>query len=369
MKIFIGKKYSCELNYQHDYILKSLYAKYEITEKVSEADIIIFASSCSFTERVILEEIAYFSDCISKKKKGAQVYLTGCLTREFKNPSLSQNIQDWLKNNIDYLIPQNTPNLLLQKIDSSFNNLKTDDFGYVTGSNISDLAVIYIGNGCRCNCAFCKVSYQYYPLKSVKIEEIKDAIDEVNEYNYSYLSVRATNLSQCGLDLYEKPILPEIIDYIESKDKILQYELIGFSYRDAIKYHFEDCLSKSRKLDYISGSLESGSPRLLEMIRKGFTPEEIINFIKKINRYRHINLDLNIIAGLPTETLEDIKETLEVLKQINPYCVSISDYISSKYLTYLNSFPQLTDREIANHRNIYNEILTRRKVRTRIFYK
>lgn len=367
MKIFIAEKYSCELNYQHNLIYEELKEKFEITSRVEEADIIVFASSCACTEDTIIREINYFYNCIQKKKPEAKVYLTGCLTREFKNPQDIKAEQKWLEKNIDYIIPQNKPNLLLQKISEEFNDLSTEDFGAVEYNEYG--VKIYIGNGCLNNCAFCKVYYQNYPLKSVPIEEIKEAIDKAAHLGAPIIRLIATNLSQYGIDLYHEPRLLEIIDYIESKDSIEIIELNGFSYREAIKYDFADSLAQSKKITCISGSLESGSPRLLEMIKKGFTPEEIIEFVEKIRIKYPRYLAINIIAGLPTETLEDVKLTLDVLRELDPYEVSICEYISSSYLTHLNSFPQLLDKEINAHRKIYNEILTRRRVKTRIVYK
>lgn len=367
MKIFIGAKYSCALNYQHDLIYEELKEKFEITPKVEDADAIVFASSCACTEDTIIGELNYFYGCIKKKKPGAKVYLTGCLTREFKKTQDFAEYNKWLENNIDFIIPQNQPNLLLQKISPKFNDLPPEDFGCITYNEHG--VELHIGNGCLNNCTFCKVYYQNYPLKSVPIEELKESIDKAVDLGAPIIRLIATNLSQYGIDLYREPKLLEIIDYIESKDSVEYIELNGFSYKDAINYNFADSLAQSRKITYISGSLESGSPRLLEMIRKGFTPEEIIEFIRKIKSQYPRYLIINIIAGLPTESLEDVKLTLDVLKEIAPYEVSICEYIKSSYLTHLNSFPQLSDKEINAHRKIYNEVLTRRRVKTRIVYK
>lgn len=367
MKIFIGRKYSCNLNYQHDFISESLSASFEITEKVEEADILVFASSCACTEDTIIKNINYLYECVQKKKPEAKVYLTGCLTREFKNKDLFKDELEWLEENIDYIIPQNKSVLLLQMLSDKFKNENPEDFGYAMYT--TDITEVYIGNGCLNNCAFCKTYYQHYPLKSVPIEEIKSIIDKSDEFKIPNIRLIGTNVSEYGLDLYSSPKLPELILYIEAKDHIKHIDLVGFGYKDAIKYNFANSLADSRKISIISGALETGSPRLLEMIRKGFTPEEIIEFVKFINSKYPKHLLLNIIAGLPTETLEDIKLTLDVLKEIEPYKVDICEYVSSSYLTYLNSYPQLTDKEIASHRKIYNEVLTRRKVKTRIVCK
>lgn len=235
--------------------------------------------------------------------------MTGCITRNFIDDQKLNFVKDYLKNNIHYIIPHDKPNQLLKLVSKeTFRNEDNDNFGYYnTYQNISKL---YISNGCLNRCTFCKLTFQDYPLKSVKLEEIKNAINHIDEIGIKNVIIFGTNISQYGLDLYKKYMLPDIIDYIETKNNIKNVSLIGFSFKDAIKGNFKYSLKNSTKVKSLSGSLESGSDRLLKLINKGFTSQEIIDFATYINK----DLYLNIIAGFPTETIEDVKITLKVLK-------------------------------------------------------
>lgn len=363
MKIFIGDKFDCDLNYQHEIIMSNLSDKYSITEKVEEADALVFASTCSCSKKTILSILSYILECIEQKKPTAKVYLTGCLTRKFKDEKFDDWINKIFTKYIDYVIPQNEPYLLLQKISDDFSNTDSKDFGYFCHDDNN--GKIYICNGCLNDCAFCKTSYQYYPLKSVDIEEIFNALDYSNEKKLQTISLYGTNICQYGIDLYKKPKLLEIIEYIDKLDNIKKINLVGFSYKDSIQNNFEDYLAHSPKVSYISGSLETGSDRLLSLIRKGFTASEFVEFISKIEEYYSKKLDVNIISGLPTETIDDIKETLKVLDIIKPYKVNICKYCNSDFLD-LNSIPQLSDEQINNNTRIYSNVLTKRKIKNQI---
>ena len=362
MKIFLGEKFDCDLNYQYELIMNNLSDKYSITQNVSEADALVFASTCCCSEETIFSILNYILECISQKKPTAKVYLTGCLTRKFKDEKFNNWINEIFAKYIDYVIPQNEPYLLLQKINNESENIANKDFGYFC---YDDNGKIYICNGCLNNCAFCKTSYQCYHLKSVNIEEIFDVLDYSNKNKLQTISLLGTNICQYGIDLYKKPRLLEIIEYIDKLDNIKNIQLIGFSYKDSIQNHFEDYLAYSPKVSYISGSLETGSNRLLSLIRKGFTVEEFIEFVNKIKKFYSKELDLNIISGLPTETIDDIKETLKVLDIIKPYRVNICKYCNSSFLD-LNSLTQLSNEQISNNTRIYSNVLTRRKIRNQI---
>lgn len=365
MKIFIGKENCCSLNYQQKVIYEEILENFEITDKVEEADKIIVAETCCCTKYNITKTLDYISSIIERKKDGTKVYLTGCITRKFKNDPYLDKVEQWLKENVDYIVPQNNPNLLLKWISQNkYGDIDINDFGMVDVYS-NDSANIYIANGCLNNCSFCKTTFQKYPLKSVDLRELKDAIDELNENHISQIRLIATNICQYGVDIYHEYMLPNLISYLEKRENIKNVSLVGFSFSDAIKNNFDEILKDSQKVTRLSGSLESGSNRLLAMIRKGYTAEEIIDFVAKIRQIYYKDLNLNIIAGFPTETWEDIHSTLDVLGQLDPYIVNVCRYTNSSFVDS-SQFEQLTPVEIQNHTRVYSKVLKRRNVQVNI---
>lgn len=366
MKVFLGMKNACDLNYQRKYLYSRLADKYELTNNPEEADIIIFSDTCCCTEYHTKNTLQYIISILKKKKPDAKTFLTGCITRKFKRYIDDYNFEEWLNNNIDYIIPQNTPNELLHLIsEENYNNLDRKIFGAVLMPYSSNFAELYISNGCRNNCSFCKTTFQDYPLKSAEINELKEIIDFLNEKNVNEVLIKGTNICQYGLDLYNDYKLPELIEYIDKKDNIKKVVLVGFAYKDAIKNNFSTTLRDSEKTKRISGSLESGSNRLLKLIRKGFTTEEIIDFIREIKEKYPKEICLNLISGFPTETKEDVLMTLDTIKKIDPTRIDLCRYTNSKIVDS-NNYPQLTPEEIEEHTRIYEKVLRKRNINTNI---
>ena len=359
MKIFIGEMMSCNLNYQPEYIVYQLEDNFEITTMVEDADIIVFPGTCSCTNENISYSIEYISSILKRKKTSAKTYVTGCLTRKFKKSELF-DIENWLEANVDFIIPQNSPNLLLKMIsEEKFKNIEKDDFGaWIAYQNE---AYLYISNGCLNNCTFCKTTFQKLPLKSVDFNKVKLAVNEIAMNGIKKINLVGTNISQYGLDINGTYMLPKLIEYIENVYDISELGLIGFAFKDAINNDFSFVMQNSSKLNLISGSLESGSDRILNLMRKGFTSEEIIQFIETIRKKYPKDFLLSIIAGFPTEEIEDVKKTLDVLNTINPSYVAICRYTDSKYV-YSHQHPQLTPTEIQEHARIYQKVLSRRKI-------
>lgn len=71
MKIFMGNNLSCYLNYEFHYILEKLSKHFEITDNVSEADILIFAANQY--EQLTDEEIEEHTKLYTKVLKSRNV--------------------------------------------------------------------------------------------------------------------------------------------------------------------------------------------------------------------------------------------------------------------------------------------------------
>ena len=357
MKIFLGEDHNCGLNYQLYQIYNYLYDY--LVDDVKKADIIIIPSTCVCTEKMILRTISYI-DYLYQQNKEARMYVTGCVTRKFKDNQYMEMINNYFdKRNIKVFSNLETGKLLEDILQESYDH-KADNFGF--GDVYKDKSILYISTGCLNNCSFCKATYQEMPLKSVNIDELKSFIDFIDKHNISNLTIKGTNISQYGYDLYGEYKLPELIEYIENKNNIQKVNFTGFAFKEAIHNNFKSILENSKKINKIDGSLESGSNRILQLIRKGFTAEEFINFIDGLD---NIYLSLSIIAGFPTETLEDVMQTLDVLKNVNNGKIQICRYINSN-LVDSNNYEQLPAEKIQEHARIYQKVLTMRNTPNKI---
>ncbi|MBQ2872985.1 MAG: radical SAM protein [Bacilli bacterium] len=361
MKIYLKNIGSCDLNYQHNYLKSEISKNANLIDNVADADVIVFTGTCACTELQIISTVNEMIDILSCAKDSVKVYMTGCLTRSFtKDNSFLDKVNRWIRENIDCVVIQNDSNLLLEKLFGGDTYQQYIDFGGIAVGN--GYANIYISNGCLNKCSFCKMTYQDYPLKSADLDVIKLMIDYCEQKNIADLRLLGTNISQYGIDNYGRCMLPEIIEYIEQKKGISKVSLIGFAFADAIHNDLGDIIRDSRKISSIGGSLESGSDRILKMMRKGFSSDELVRFINYIRGKHFKELETTILAGFPTETMEDVKLTLDVLKAINPSFVDVCRYIDSTFVDS-HKYEQLDPEIIQEHARIYGKVLSRRRIK------
>lgn len=364
LKILIANLESCGTNYQTDYLIDELYQHFEFTKDMKQADIILMLGGCCCTEANLSSTISFINYILKNKMRHTKTYLIGCITRGFKNIPQLQQIENQLKDNIDYIFDHYEPNQLLKHIcKHRFEDLIGDSYG--TCNYNEEIADIYIQNGCLHSCSFCKTNYLNCSLKDAPLEKVKEVIDYLNEEKVKVIQLRGLNLSQYGLDLYHDYKLMDLCEYIETKSNIKQVILANFAFSDAIRANFAARLKYLEKPSIINGSLESGSNRILELMNKGFTQEEFLAFFEKITSVYKKTFHLNIISGFPTETIDDCLETLSVLKQVNPEIVNINTYLDSEFIPSHN-LEQLSSSDLRLHPKIYSKILKNNSIEYKI---
>ncbi len=63
--------------------------------------------------------------------------------------------------------------------------------------------------------------------------------------------------------------------------------------------------------------VESGSQKILNFLKKDITVEQTREAFRLCHKYR-IKTAASVVVGVPTETKEDINETLSLLSEVNP---------------------------------------------------
>lgn len=346
MKIYIGENHGCDLNYTYRVLTDELYSLGEIVKNVEDADIIVFPASCSGSLKIIKKVMNDILNVLKNKKKDAITFITGCMTSDIKDSYLRNMISAFLNENFDYVISeQNMENIV--NIISQKNKMENSFGACISSGNQVDL---YISKGCANKCSFCKVNYLNLPIKSVDFEDVRDCIvslpDEIDTVN-----LLGMNTSQYGLDFGYEHNLMDIIKLLENKESVTSVRIDGMAFKDAIQNNFSKDL-KTKKIKRIGGSIETGSPRLLSLMDKGYTIQDLLSFWDEINEFNQKDLSTDVIVGFPTETYKDIELTMQLLDILRPGFITLRKYQNSPYIPS-NKYNQLTEEEISEHYDVY----------------
>jgi len=182
---------------------------------------------------------------------------------------------------------------------------------------------VIAGRGCIYNCAFCKPGESLIFGNRVRRRSVANVIGELKDLRERYAFNSFMFHDDC---LTENPRW--VREFCEA------YQAEGFtqpffcqSRADIIVKHEETVAAMAAVglKGYFIG-FESGSDRVLDFIGKGTTRAQNLEAARICRKYG-IAIWANYMLGLPTETPDEVRETISMLKEIDP------DYYSPAFFT------------------------------------
>lgn len=184
---------------------------------------------------------------------------------------------------------------------------------------------IYSAMGCPYKCSFCCAPAQYKNIEGKHWVPIS-ASEVANHIEFLVSRYRANYIYFIDDDSFvDLAHVEQILDEIK-----LRRLPVNIGFRGAriseIKHMsaaFLDKLADSGT-DILHIGAESGSDRILKLINKNCTVDDIIECNKKLSLHPKITAAYNFMTCLPTETMDDIKATRDLMLRLvkdNPRCI------------------------------------------------
>ena len=321
-----------------------------ITEDHANADLILF-NACSLTQENTAISLKIIQKIQEEKKSGSQSIVWGCLPKidpealreKYDGPTFGERELSLLDQIIDASRPIEaiTANYVLPKhpIDESLGEgilmrfegpplirflkglvVKWDSylnskFDLFTQGN-SSVFHIKVATGCLGACSYCGIRKSRGTVRSKSITKVMCEFKEGLQKGFKYFFLIGTDLGAYGRDLGYT-----LVDLL--KEMIKEKGDFKIGLRNVNPYHLKKMLNelipifKSKKIWYFSSAAESGSNRVLKLMRRNYTIEEFKECIQTIRRaFPDIIIRTQLMAGFPTETEQDFAETMHLLDDI-----------------------------------------------------
>lgn len=231
-------------------------------------------------------------------------------------PSKIQNL--WIKqgNNIE----KNPTRLFIENIDElPFPDRKmwTEWIRYP-----EELSFILLSRGCPFKCTYC-CNHKLADLATGKYNRFRSAkniVDELKEYLTDYPQTKALYFETETIGTNLKLAL-EICDMLEKLNKERKQPLaFGINLRVVPNVDYDTLFEALHRgnFKFVGIGLESGSERMRrEVLNRIYSNDDIVKVVTLAKKYG-INVRLYIMVGLPSETPEDFKQTIELTRKCQP---------------------------------------------------
>jgi radical SAM superfamily enzyme YgiQ (UPF0313 family) len=191
--------------------------------------------------------------------------------------------------------------------------------------------LLRVTRGCPWNqCTFCSM-YKSLRFEKRPVEEVLQDIDTLRQFSGAAAPTVFIGDSN-SLALETKPLV-EILQHLYKAFPSVE-RVTSYARARTLSKKSMDELKEIRQagLTRLHIGLETGDPELLEEIKKGATPEQMVEGAKR-SKEAGFEVSLYVLAGIGGEKKwkQHAEGTAKVLNQINPHFIRIRTYVPTPF--------------------------------------
>lgn len=338
-KVYI-ESYGCQMNFSDSEIVASILSEkgFDTTHVLEDADLVL-VNTCSIREKAettVRKRLEKFN-AVKKTKPHIKVGVLGCMAERLKDKLLEEEkIVDMVVGPDAY---KDLPNLI-QEIDEGRNAVnvilsKDETYGDVAPVRLNSngvTAFVSITRGCDNMCTFCVVPFTRGRERSRDPLSIVAEVNDLWEKGFKEVTLLGQNVDSYlwyggGLKKeFEKASemqkatavnFARLLEMVAVAQPGMRIRFSTSNPQDMTLDVIETMAKHENICNYIHLPVQSGSNRILKAMNRLHTREEYFELIDTIRRILpDCAISQDMIAGFPSETEEDHKDTLSLMEYV-----------------------------------------------------
>lgn len=298
-----------------------------------DADVVVI-NTCGFIGDAKKESIDTILAAVRAKEEGLieRLFVVGCLSERYADelreeiPEVDEyfGVNDWA-DIVAALGGQHRAELATERV------LTTP----------THYAYLKISEGCNWLCGYCAIPLIRGKHISVPMETILEEARRLAERGVKELMVIAQDTTYYGIDLYGRRRLADLLSEL-CRIEGIEWIRLHYAYPAAFPEDVIEVMAREPKIcKYLDIPFQHISDKMLSAMKRRHTKAEVMELIERLRRQiPDIALRTTLLVGYPGETLEDVAELEEFVREVRFDRLGVFPY-SEEEGTY--SATELTD--------------------------
>ena len=173
---------------------------------------------------------------------------------------------------------------------------------------VHDRSTLELFRGCANGCRFCQACFYYRPIRERKKDTLlKQAKELITNTGYEELSLSSLSTSDYS----------QLKELVEGLKEEAAKENVKLALPSLRLDSFEAEIYEDTKGASLTFAPEAGTQRLRDVINKNVSDENIYSSLKAALEHGVKNVKLYFMIGLPTETEDDLKGIVDIVKLVS----------------------------------------------------
>ena len=179
-----------------------------------------------------------------------------------------------------------------------------------------------VQDGCDYKCAYCTIHYARGSSRNMPIAELVAEAEKVAASGLKEIVITGINTGDFGRTTGEKFI--DLLRALNEVEGIERYRISSIEPNLITDEIIEFCASSPKFQHHFHIPLQSGSDRILGLMRRRYTSAKFADRIEKVRSLMpDAFIGIDVITGFPGETEDNFQETYDLLARLKPSFLNI----------------------------------------------
>jgi tRNA-2-methylthio-N6-dimethylallyladenosine synthase len=312
--------YGCQMNLADTEVVLSILtdAGFTQTNNLRTADV-AFVNTCAVRENAEQRIVGRLGDFkhFKKENPGMLVGVLGCMAERLRKDLMES------ESHVDLVVGPDEYRRLPELIESALTGERGIAVRLSRVENYDDIlplrtdgisAWVSVMRGCDKFCTFCVVPFTRGRERSRSLESVVAEVEHLSARGFKEITLLGQNVNSYHDGRYD---FADLMEAVAQVDNTIRIRFTTSHPQDMSDKLIQAIAENENICKYIHLPVQSGSNRILELMNRSYNVEHYLSLVHRIRTsIPTISLSTDIIAGFPTETHDDHRQTLEVLKQV-----------------------------------------------------